>query len=189
MSHLSGKDFKDWINQDKNLRALYRRVLPLLTHHVENNAGREEDAQDLLQEALIVLYRKSADPDFVLTSSVDTYVFAVAKRQWLKILRRRRNTLVHHQMADDQNDPEIDEMLHMQARQNLYLKYFHTLSEGCQTLLRYFFGGTSMKEIAEKLGHGSEGYTRKRKHLCQQKLIEKIKEDPSFKELANDSSR
>ena len=70
-------------------------------------------------------------------------------------------------------------------RYTLYRKYFKQLGEKCQQILRYYMQGLDMKSIAKKMGTMSVNYTRKRKHLCKQSLIEQIKGDSQYQKLVN----
>src|SRR6516225_9821011 len=51
-----------------------------------NNNGNREDAKDIFQEAIIVLYEKSKSDSFQLSCLIKTYVYSVSRRLWLKRL-------------------------------------------------------------------------------------------------------
>jgi DNA-directed RNA polymerase specialized sigma24 family protein len=70
--HLSG-------NED----ASYTKLLTFI-EYIKDQKGREEDAEDLLQEALIVLWKNARKPEFTLDAKPSTYVYAVIKNLWLK---------------------------------------------------------------------------------------------------------
>lgn len=40
-----------------------------------------------------------------------------------------------------------------------------------------------MEMIAAQMGYSSEGYARRRKHQCKERLIERIKSNPAYEEL------
>ncbi len=62
-------------------------------------------------------------------------------------------------------------------------KHFLRLGSKCQTVLQMFFEGESLRKIAEAMNF-TESYAKKRKFVCQQRLIQAISEDPLFKELS-----
>lgn len=165
---------------------MYNKLLPTFKSHVQKNSGTEQDAKDLFQEALIVLYRKVYDPAFHLSSTVETFIFAVGKKKWLYELRKRKKNVSIMEAIDESNNYDINEILHEKEKIELYLKHFKNLTEGCGNILTLAFKGMKMKNIANELNFGSEGYARKRKHECQEKLINLIKEDPLFGELGNE---
>ena len=62
---------------------LYKFFFPSIASYIKQNTGSNEDAEDVFQEAIIVLLQKVRQPDFVLTFSLNTYLYAVAKNIWL----------------------------------------------------------------------------------------------------------
>ena len=177
-------DIHRLLTDDHFLERLYGKVLPQISSHLRKNSGTPEEAKDLLQESLIILVRSSRLSVFRLTSSIETYVFAIAKRKWLAELRKKGNRDKRMDIYDDLGN-DLDEMIINSEKQSLYTKHFSTLTESCKKVLQLFFKGLKMKEIADQLGFSGEGYVRKRKHNCQEKLMEAIKQDPVFNELTN----
>src|ERR1700750_849043 len=51
-----------------------------------NNNGNEDDAKDIYQEAIIILYNKVKAGDFELSSKLKTFIYSVCRRLWLKRL-------------------------------------------------------------------------------------------------------
>ena len=49
-----------------------------------NNNGTADDAKDIFQEAMIVLYEKARSGTFELSCQIKTYVYSVSRRLWLK---------------------------------------------------------------------------------------------------------
>src|SRR4051812_44344147 len=66
---------------------LYSFYYPMIENFVKRNNGTSADAKDIFQETIIVLLDKVPKEDFILTSSIKTYIFAVASNLWLKRLR------------------------------------------------------------------------------------------------------
>ncbi len=179
-------DHLDTIRDPKKLQVLYDQTLPSLRKHIQKNSGTLEDAEDIFQESVIVAYRKLKDPTFQLTSSLSTFVFSIAKRKWLYELKKTRSSVTYMESFSEPEGNVLDEMIINSERTNLYLKHFALLTDGCKEILTYFLDGIKMSEIAKKLGFSSEGYARKRKHQCQEKLLEAIKTDQVYNELKNE---
>jgi DNA-directed RNA polymerase specialized sigma24 family protein len=53
---------------------LYKFYFPSVASYIKRNLGNNEDAEDIFQEAIIVLLHKVRQPDFVLTSSLKNYL-------------------------------------------------------------------------------------------------------------------
>jgi hypothetical protein len=65
----------------------------------------------------------------------------------------------------------------------LYREKFQLLGDDCQKLLTLYFEKKNMEDIAKAMGFGSEGYARKRKFQCKEKLTKLIKSDERYGEL------
>ncbi len=71
--------------------SLYKLYLPVLTKWILSRGGLDADADDVFQEALLVVYAKAKSPEFCLTCKLSTYLFAVSKRIWYKKLEQSSN--------------------------------------------------------------------------------------------------
>ena len=164
---------------------IYDQYFRGILHWVSNNSGSREDAEDIFQEAMVVLYQKTRSGSFMLTSSFFTFLFAVCKNLWKKQLRKRSRMSGDIEKQPDQEDPDgqILEMIYEREEQTLFRSVFEALDEGCKALLGLFFQGASMQEIMDKLGLSSISYTKKKKFLCKEKLVKGVQKDPRFREL------
>lgn len=168
---------------------LYEELFPVLTKFVQTNSGTEEDAEDIFQEALIVVYQKMSHPGFELTSSFKGFFFGVCRMLWLRKITSSdideetldldevftASALAHED--DIARELKIDADVLMMG---LYQKHFLKLNEECQQILRLSMRKVPQKEIAEELKLTSN-YVKTRKFMCKKQLIEKIKNDPQYK--------
>lgn len=170
-------------NERKGVEALYKEVFPILENWVRRNSGHSHDAGDVLQDGLIVLFEKASTPEFELTGSLKNYLMSVCKFIWLRKLKKQGRESAPIESDDVVvADEKIESVLYEEERMALFKKYFKTLSEECQTVLKLFFDGTKMRQIAEEMGY-KEQFARVKKYQCQKGLIEKIKGDHSYREL------
>ncbi len=178
------KDLILLFERKENLDQLYKKLYPSVENYVLNNSGNTQDAKDIFQESLIIVYKKIHDPNFKLSSTIETFIYAVAKNKWLNALRSSKGMVKVDRLEID-DDIDIYQVLLDEDRKRLFATHLAKLSEGCRNLFKYFFKGMSMENIASALNLGSSGYVRKKKHLCQEKLIAAIKNDPLYTELKN----
>src|SRR6185312_16926040 len=73
-------------NSENVLKRLYIAYFPMILQLVINNNGDSDDAKDIYQEAIIVLYNKVKTGDFELSSKLKTYIYSICRRLWLKRL-------------------------------------------------------------------------------------------------------
>ena len=166
------------------IRLLYREVLPGIKKYVVRNSGNESDAEDIFQDALMVVYEKATSGDLKLTSALSTYLFAVSKHLWYNVLRRRGK--VEHGADYEGLMPEADndvltDIGKMEVN-NLYQKHFLRLDEKCRKLLNLYFSSETTETIMQLTGY-THAYVRKKKFECKQKLMNSIEKDPLYKEL------
>ncbi len=164
------------------LKHLYETYFPFIRKHILYNSGTEDDARDIFQEAMVVLFRKQRSGQLQIHTSFRNYLIGIARMLWLKELARKKNTPVTSmEWPDTESLPDLSgEISEEKRRYRLYQKYFIQLAEDCRKILQWFYSKVPLLEISRRMGYKSENYAKKRKHLCKEKLVEMIKGDPSF---------
>mgnify|MGYP000657497454 FL=1 len=81
------------------------------------------------------------------------------------------------------DNTNIEEMITEREKYQLYIGKLKTLSTECRQVLKYYMDGKAMKKIAELMRYKSVAYARKRKMICKQRLLDRIVQDPIYKEL------
>ncbi|GAA0712750.1 hypothetical protein GCM10009430_03510 [Aquimarina litoralis] len=170
----------------KAIKIFYKKNFNYIKGFILKNSGDEEDAEDIFQDALIVIYEKLKAGSLDIHSNVTlrTYLYAICKNMWRSRLRKKRKMIVDNEMLEENEGVEttISEEIEFKEREHLYRKYFLALSDSCKEILNLVFDGNNMKEIAVITGY-SDGYTRKKKFECKKALLEKLEKDPMFQEL------
>ncbi len=146
------------------------------------NLSRNE-MQDVFQDALIIIYRKSKDEGFELTSQFYTFLYGVCQNIIRNKKRKHSESKVTSLEDKTLNLEWTNDSLEMTEQYRLYREKFKLLGEDCRKLLTMFFNGIKMKEIQQKMNFGSESYVKKKKFKCKEKLVNMIKEDSSYSEL------
>jgi RNA polymerase sigma factor (sigma-70 family) len=160
------------------LLQLYRRYFPMVLHFITSNSGSEDDAKDIYQEALVLLYEKVKSGSFELQAQLKTYLYSVVRRLWLKHLAQRSRFMVRdiEQPASDEaalgqlNDDLFDH--EERDRQfTLMAESLSRLGEPCKTLLEDFYiQHLSMQEITEKFGYTNADNAKTQKYKCLMRL-------------------
>jgi len=152
---------------------------------ITKNHGTEEDARDIYQDALMVIYQKQQKENLTLSCSFSTYLYSVCRLLWLKQLEKRKQQLTVTEESGiyvEVNENILD-IFNLNEKYKLYQDHFNRLSFSCQKVLELFLAGIPLKEIANILGFKSEQYAKKRKYQCKEKLVISIKSDPEYKKL------
>src|ERR1700690_1079872 len=77
-------------DDEESLAALYRANRRPVLSYVTRNSGTSDDADDVLQEAVVVLWEKVRSGNFRYESKLSTFIMGAAKNIWLRRLARRR---------------------------------------------------------------------------------------------------
>lgn len=173
-------------NNHVGIQAIYDQFFPRIKNMVIKNSGKEEDAWDVFQDALIVIYKKAQQPDFELTSAFYSFLYGVAYRIWLKkISSSKYRQVTFEQVGAFSSEEDFELLLFQQEQEKLYRDKFVLLRPKCQSILQLFVEKVKMSVIAQKLGYASENAAKKAKHVCKKQLVALIKADARFQELKN----
>jgi RNA polymerase sigma factor (sigma-70 family) len=178
-------------NDPRVLNRIYQDFFPRIANTIRQNSGGEDDARDIFQDALVIIFQKARDPEFKLTSSFYTYLYAVARNLWLKKLRKKDRdwVTIDREMESIDDGPElIDEEIRREAQYQLYRRKLKELGDQCRELLLLSLSGMRVADIVAKMGFSSEGYARKRKFKCKEQLIKLVRKDPAFARLKMEGS-
>lgn len=160
---------------------VFRRLYglqPGLRKWLRQRGGSADEAEDLLQESLIVLYRQSQNPQFNLTVKPETYVFAVAKNLYAAACRKKGIRL--EISAEDLNIADAENLAEIQENETRLQQLYYSLQsmgETCrELLLRFYFHRDKMASIAQSLGFRNEQVAKAMKYKCLEKAREIVKQ-------------
>ena len=172
------------------IQFIYRENFKMVNNLIVNNKGSDDDAEDIFQESLIILFKRlREEPNFELDSTFSTYLYSVCRLIWLKKLRESKRLEVTELSQEMEEFIEFEEPLPVQdkdLRMAVYQRNLMLIPEDCQKILVLTCQDISAKEIAEKLGFRSDTYVRKRRHFCKEYLVNRIKEDKEYQEMISD---
>lgn len=175
-------------NDQKVLKELYATYSGKIKWMVLKNNGTEDDAGDIIQESLLVIYRRALKGDFILTCPFDAYFYMVCKKRWLNVLSKRKSnptvTIDDEQryIPGEDSFRLAEETLEDEERLTLLKAKIKELGEACRELLRLSWSGKSMEEVASLLSY-TYGYARKKKSECVGRLVELVKKSPEYSKL------
>lgn len=187
MKRLSTQEILDGIRKKNNpvLKTVYKDNYPVIENFVLKNSGSSLDAEDIFQDAIVIIYRKIKKNELNLDCSFGTYIFSVCKVLWYKELRNRKN--LQSDSYDEDGIQYLDDaILTMKDdfdKPKLIQKHLMNMNSDCRKILMLFYSNVPLKEISKILGFSGENYAKKRKFICKEKLIELIKKDPRYDEV------
>jgi RNA polymerase sigma factor (sigma-70 family) len=176
-------------NEATAFEYVYRQYYKMTAQYVGTNKGSKDDAQDVFQEALIVLVKNLRNKDFKLTAKVSTYLFAIAKKYWLYKLRGNRDSSVEIENLNTDHLIENGEDLltenEYDVKHSIIGEVFHLMKEDCKELLtQYYFNKSALGEIAKKMGW-SDDFVKVKKRRCMEALKNLVQQHSSYQLLIN----
>ncbi len=165
---------KGLAQNDKNaVETIYRENYAAIQSFVLNNNGSIDEARDIFQEAMIVLYEKSRSPVFSLNCQLRTFVYSICRRLWLKRLQQMSKYSMQVESLED-TVPVEEEIEDHDKRNEDFLLMEHAMAkigEPCKSLLdAYYIQKKSMQDIAGEFGYTNADNAKTQKYKCLMRL-------------------
>jgi RNA polymerase sigma factor (sigma-70 family) len=157
----------------KAIETIYKNNFNMVQAFILNNNGSYDDARDIFQEAMIVLYENVKNESFVLTCQIKTYVYSICRRLWLKRLQHLNRFAV--QVESLEETVPVEEDIEDQEKRNadfaIMERALGSLGEPCKSLLEaYYLQKKGMTEIAEAFGYTNADNAKNQKYKCLVRL-------------------
>ena len=177
---INGKEQK--LAQKKLYNDHLKSIVKLLISKGVNN---QEDAKDIFNQAFMVLAKNVIDDNFMLTSSLKSYLWGIAWRIWFKSISKDNTDELKKEYPDKWNEnkflSEIDPTIRNIDIWKIIQKILNNLGEPCRGLLKYWAEGKTFKEILKLMPVlKTEANARQKKGRCLEKLIKIVKDDPDY---------
>ena len=157
----------------KAVETIYKENYNAVQALIINNNGSSDDAKDIFQEAMIVLYEKVRSGTFELNCQIKTYIYSVSKRLWLKRLQQltRYSSPIEGFEATVQVDDEIEEHEKRDSEFEMMERAINSLGEPCKSLLEaYYIQKQNMQVIASNFGYTNADNAKNQKYKCLMRL-------------------
>ncbi len=163
---------EDLAVRSRAIEKIYVKYYPFIKTFILKNNGSLTDAEDVYQDAMIVLYAKLRDKNFELSCTLKTYVFSICRNLWMSKLKERKRfddfvkDGAYISISQDDFRP-----LEIEEKQKKLKRLFSQIGENCQRVLHlFYFHRLSMNAIAQELGLANEQVAKNKKSRCLKKL-------------------
>ena len=161
------------LNDREVIEAIYRDNYPMVQALILNNSGNSDEARDIFQEAMIVVYEKAVSGSFELHCLLKTFIYSVCRRLWLKRLQQlqRYGSLIENV----EETITVDEDLEVHEKHNadflIMENAMSKIGEPCKSLLEaYYIQKKNMQEIAVDFGYTNADNAKTQKYKCLVRL-------------------
>ena len=160
-------------NDKQAIEAIYRANYAMIQAFILNNNGTYDDARDIFQEAMIVLFEKARTESFELSSQIKTYIYSVCRRLWLKRLNQMQR--YSGNLTNIEETVPVEEELELHEKRNtdfiLMENAMSKIGEPCKSLLdAYYIQKKHMQEIAADFGYTNADNAKTQKYKCLMRL-------------------
>ena len=160
-------------NDHRSTEAIYKENYGVVQAFILQNNGTYDDARDIFQEAMLVLYENSKKPEFSLTCQIKTYVYSICRRIWFKRLQQNNRYISPVEGMEEiiPVEEEIEEKEKLDNDFSMMDTAMKSLGEPCKSLLEaYYIHKKHMVEIADEFGYTNADNAKNQKYKCLMRL-------------------
>lgn len=170
-------------DENKALKQMYRNHYPSIEAYVLQNSGNEEQAKDVFQDGLVILFRHVVEGKFKAKSTLKTYHYSICRFLWLKRLRKeQKNEPLSENFDQVFSDDPLVRFAQTEER-SWVSEIWKKISDSCIEVLKMsIFYQYSMKEIAIEMEFQNSQVARNKKAKCLQALRKALDGQPMLKE-------
>lgn len=163
---------------EQGLVMLYEANRTMITSFVLRNSGDHDDAEDMVQEALVILWEKVRSGRFEHSAKLSTFLFATVKNLWSRKLarnrREKRETFEEVDPPDDQAST-LETLIESETIDQVR-RALEQLGEQCRKiLLLFYWEERTMEEIAMTMGFANADTVKSKKYQCKKSLERLLK--------------
>lgn len=161
-------------NDQRCIEHIYSENFKSVKQYILKNSGKEDDAKDIYQEAIVAAWLNLKEGKFEMQTgkSIGGYIYQIAKYKWLDKIRSKEHRTTLRLVHDNQaQSDEVDEYGKEQDQEIQYLKELYSrLNEKCKAILnRFYYEKKSLAEIGEDLNYDA-ATVKTLKYRCMKKL-------------------
>jgi RNA polymerase sigma factor (sigma-70 family) len=170
------------LGDNASFELLYKFCFPSIANFIRKNSGNNADAEDVFQEAILVLLQKVKEPNFYLTASLKTYLFAVAQNLWLKQLKAKKQVSYFNDLLPDHISNE-NLLIDLETEKSLFdedkvKNWLGRITINCQEILKFiYFLNQPIEKLRIKMGWKNKHTAANLKYKCLSQLIRESKKE------------
>jgi len=165
------------------IQYIYDNYFHGIKKFIEKFGGSKDDAMDVFQDGIIVIYEQMKSGEIKPISNFRGYFFSICKFKWFNTIRDGKfsefTNIELEEILPSFEYKKISEgwsdVFEKERRIKVYFNSFMELSSTCQMMIRYVAYGWAIEDIAAEMDF-SVPYTYRKRQTCLNKLIELVNE-------------
>lgn len=169
---------------DNAIGFIYRNHYRLLENYVLTNNGNEMDAEDLIQEVLVVFVDIVQTGKYRGEASVRSFLYTLTRNLWVTELRKRNSDFKRNGLFEtnrEKEEEDISSYLIYNEAQKTIVELFERMGEKCKQILTlFYYENLSMKDILKQTNYENEQVLRNKKYKCLKELTDIVQQSPTI---------
>lgn len=169
---------------NKAVEFLYKNHYNMLENMVKTNSGNVMDAEDVIQETMMVFIEMVRENKFRGEASIKSILYTIAKNLWITKIRKTTQEKIRIEKFIGESeifqDDVMSQIQYRESKQTIE-QLFNKIGETCKKILTlFYFEELSFKQILEQTDYENEQVLRNKKYKCLKSLTDMIELSPSI---------
>lgn len=166
------------------LNHLYKYALPPILKYITQNNGDDDEAKDIFQDAVIILFTNVKLGKFDESKDITAFLYFISRNLWINRVKRRNRQFDIGKVQLSEVDEGPLAIVITDEKKKAIEELMDKAGSRCKELMRYaLYDDFSMKEIAIKMGFSAESVAKTTHYRCKQKLIELVENNKNLLDL------
>ena len=179
-------------------------IFPMVKKWVQKNKGTLEDAEDIFNDAILIMHEKIKNNTLTINCKFSTYFMSICMHLWHKVLRKRLQMPIafdfeidgfvdiSYELTEDEKAVMIDEFIDIpydsteDEKYEIYLSVFDRLDPRCKELIKLKTENKSNAEIARIMNFKNTQAVADKKKSCMKKLVKELAKNKDYKEFKDE---
>jgi RNA polymerase sigma factor (sigma-70 family) len=155
--------------QEKAFARLYK-YFPKVEKHILINSGSKEEALDIFQDALVLLYQKVNAGEMKPEVKIDGFLVNSCRLLWSNELRKKKvRNGDDSGLGNLQDEDDLDEIDEKESKFKIVDEALQQLGVKCKKILElFYYKSLSMDKIAKEFGYKSVKSAKVQKYKCME---------------------
>jgi len=152
---------------------LYEETFPIVAKFVANRGGTFDDAKDIFQDALVILYEKSSSENPLVVESPERYLIGIAKHLWIRKFKDDHKKVGLDEMEKTISIPED----YYESGENRLTSLLELTGRKCLRLLRaFYYDNLPLDQVKTAFDFSSTHSASAQKFKCIEKMRNIVQE-------------
>ena len=161
-------------NREQYFLYLYKKVFPKVAAYISKKGGTFDDAKDVFQDALVVLYERSVINLTKNPINEEAYLMGISKNIWS---RKFKSTKILEPIDSKVENFEQVENEYAEVSTQKIITFLESSGQKCMEILKaFYYDNLRVEEIAQLFGYSGTHSATVKKYKCMEKVRETVKE-------------